>query len=532
MQYSNYQKKIFDFIDKDDRSLIIEAKAGSGKTTTIIEALKLIPPQKKIVFLAFNKQIQETLSAKVTPQTKCFTFHGLCYYMLKKTKYKNFTIDKNKTNKIIKSVIENDLKSKEKIKAISNKLKDLVSLAKGLAIRPDTENKTQFLDKIIKHHDIDFESIEQENYAINLANKILRAGDNWLSENNNLILDFDDLLYFCALKDDIVFLKNDFAFVDEAQDISDVQRLILTKLLKQNGRMIAVGDSCQSVYGFRGAGIDAMQLLKKQFNCASLPLSISYRCPLSVVNEARKYSNIEPFSQAIQGTVLDKPSGLYGDCKFEDGDYIICRNNAPLIKLAYHVLNQKIPINFQGKNLDNQLIKFIDSLKASTIADLKEKIFSWQTNETKRLIEKNEEYYIPLVDDKAYTLFNFITLARPKTIKKLKEEINWLFKLKGGVKISTIHKSKGLEAKNIFLLDRDLMPSPLAKKPWQKQQEYNLLYVAITRAQKNLTYIYSPKEKTKKFVKNLEKENRKSDKKFEKKIVLRKNKPAYKSKPE
>ena len=54
---------------------------------------------------------------------------------------------------------------------------------------------------------------------------------------------------------------------------------------------------------------------------------------------------------------------------------------------------------------------------------------------------------------------------------------------------STIHKAKGLEKDNIWILRPELMPHPMAKSAADKQQEINLCYVAITRAKKTLNYV-------------------------------------------
>jgi superfamily I DNA/RNA helicase len=78
------------------------------------------------------------------------------------------------------------------------------------------------------------------------------------------------------------------------------------------------------------------------------------------------------------------------------------------------------------------------------------------------------------------------------TSKELIEKIDSIFsgdKKKEGVSLSTIHKAKGLEADNIFIVCRSLMPSKSAKKDWEISQEHNLEYVAYTRAKKNLCFV-------------------------------------------
>ena len=62
---SKYQQEIFDNILHGTSNMVINAVAGSGKSTTIVNALKLIPDSMNVLFIAFNKDIVETLKEKV-----------------------------------------------------------------------------------------------------------------------------------------------------------------------------------------------------------------------------------------------------------------------------------------------------------------------------------------------------------------------------------------------------------------------------------------------------------------------------------
>ena len=74
--------------------------------------------------------------------------------------------------------------------------------------------------------------------------------------------------------------------------------------------------------------------------------------------------------------------------------------------------------------------------------------------------------------------------------KDLKENIRQIFREQGeGICLSTIHKSKGLENDNVFILCPELIPNRFAVQEWQLKQEDNLLYVAITRAKKKLIFL-------------------------------------------
>ena len=74
---SKYQQAIYDFVEKGKGNLIVNAVAGSGKTTTIVNALKLIPETKTVCFLAFNKSIVSELKTRVSSKVNVQTLHSL-----------------------------------------------------------------------------------------------------------------------------------------------------------------------------------------------------------------------------------------------------------------------------------------------------------------------------------------------------------------------------------------------------------------------------------------------------------------------
>ena len=75
--------------------------------------------------------------------------------------------------------------------------------------------------------------------------------------------------------------------------------------------------------------------------------------------------------------------------------------------------------------------------------------------------------------------------------QELVDKINIIFNgdATDAVELSTIHKAKGLEADNVYILQPSLMPSKFANKEWEKKTERNLIYVAYTRAKKTLNFM-------------------------------------------
>ena len=112
-------------------------------------------------------------------------------------------------------------------------------------------------------------------------------------------------------------------------------------------------------------------------------------------------------------------------------------------------------------------------------------------------MKQRQEGRIQTITDKVETLLTLIESMTPgdraNGIPGLLSIITDMFADKRGkmVTFATIHKSKGLEAPHVVILDEQLMPSKYAKQAWQLQQEHNLRYVAITRSLDRLSFVSS-----------------------------------------
>jgi superfamily I DNA/RNA helicase len=176
----------------------------------------------------------------------------------------------------------------------------------------------------------------------------------------------------------------------------------------------------------------------------------------------------------------------------KDGDFILCRTNAPLVSLALQMISDGQKAVVKGVDIGKKLIT---NLKSTNRTDVKEAIkVLWSRYELlKQEMEGSFEMKSKL------TLMNMedmilatVSLAQGcKTIEDVHEKINKVFSdnTNAGIILSTAHKSKGLEANNIHIIKPQLMPLKHLDLAWEKIQEENLHYVAITRAKMNLFYI-------------------------------------------
>lgn len=488
MNYSKYQQDIFDHIKSSSNSLVISALAGSGKTTSIVESLSFIPKNQSILMLAFNKSVADELKTRVPSNVNVKTFNGLGASSL----YSVIGPSKLNYNKIKDIALEiNSKYSPSLFNAITlvNYARTFGLLPEGVVGKPILEDVTESWEYIIDHYNMELGS--NESYVIELARKILIRSINMVSKQK--IIDFDDQIYIPVIKN-LPMTRYDFVFVDEAQDTSEMQiKMIQKSKTKETGRVIAIGDRNQAIYGFRGASSKAFDTIMTQFKCDVLPLSVSYRCGKEIVKEANKIvPAMLPRENANDGIVRSLSSWDYSDIK--PSSMILCRNNAPLFDMAYYLIKNNKSCKVLGKDISKNLIQLIKELNGNSISDLANKLTTWENKKISDLIRKKKDYLIESVKDKPSCIRTVMKNSKAKTIKDLIAEIELLFADNDKpdvISLSSCHRSKGLESDVVYFLDSSLIPSKYAKMDWELEQEQNLKYVAITRAKNELVYIDS-----------------------------------------
>ncbi len=272
------QQAFFDELANGQSSLMLDASAGSGKTTTIVHGTTLLPPYVLTVFLAFNKRIQEELESRLPASVQSATFHSRAYSALRRSLSKSPKLDKDKVRNLLKENL-----TPQDFNLYGVFVSRLVGLAKsaGLGTHIAEASEAEFSD-LVSHFNLtlDYEEAEMGR-AIALARQALAA-----STSDIKSIDFEDMLYLTLFRN-VTFDQASYLFVDEAQDTNGVQRELLKRMLGPSGRLIAVGDSRQAIYGFRGADSSAMDLIAGDFSCKRLPLSISFRCSKAVIREVQ-----------------------------------------------------------------------------------------------------------------------------------------------------------------------------------------------------------------------------------------------------
>lgn len=258
-------------------NLIISAVAGSGKTSTICEAMRVLPVLStdslitpSTTFLTFSRASADSLALRLPRHVQSSTFNSLGHRALGRmfpdSRKRRDWLDARKCAKILW-----DLGEKEN--------PDFQNILRLVGLMKSVPPKTVLPSLFITQHGF---VLEDETASCEIVEEVLRKSNAKVESS----IDFNDQLYLPVLLD-AAFDPQDNVFVDEAQDTNEIQLEILSRL--SASFYCFVGDPYQAIYGFRGANTDSMERIRSHFSCKTLPLSVSYRCPKSIVREAQKY---------------------------------------------------------------------------------------------------------------------------------------------------------------------------------------------------------------------------------------------------
>lgn len=494
---SEYQEKFFDWVEHGVGNALIKARSGSGKTTTAVSSMKLIPKTEKCLFIAFNKAIAEELNNRLKSRQNCTarTTHSLGYLMIKRNLGSNIELDEYKYRNYVKSNIADltttngEITKRYQVEEYIDNITKLIDYARFNLAQSEKE-----INKIAQKYSVPVSFDE-----CIVAQKCLEWG-----KTNTDTIDYTDMIWLpveLSLKP--TGLTYDWVFFDEVQDASLCSTQLFLKCIKRGGRFVCIGDDFQSINQFCGSSEDAFDFIMNYPNTTLFELPMSYRCAKNIVKFA---NNLVPDIISRENA----PDGIIKDnCHIRDikeGDMVLCRSKAPLVNLYVKLLRKNINCYIKGQdigtNLINELEKIdkeelnVDLTNDGVFVRLYDKLFMERNKlmETRGL-DYDDATLSSIIMDK-YDTINILTILAEKftTKKELINHIKEIFKEDSqGVCLSTVHKAKGLEAENVYILCHSCMPSKLAVHEWEKKQEYNIMYVAYTRA-KNLLGFISEKE--------------------------------------
>lgn len=501
--------------------LMISARAGTGKTTTLVEGLKVLkglptaftPSEQQaaiwaslalsgdartVCFVAFNKSIATELASRIPAGCEAMTMHSMGFKAVNKA-FTRLRVNEHRVTDLIAKELGRDIydlrKEKPTLLAATKKLVGLVKM--NLA-----ETSIEALTELASHYDVEMDGCRAD--VFDLVPKIVDRCRDPLADG---CLDFDDMVWLPVALD-LPMFRYDLLLIDEAQDLNRCQQAIAKKC---GTRLVFCGDERQAIYGFAGADSESMPRLAKELKANVLPLTVTRRCGKKIVEEAKRHvPDFSAFETNPEGVVRNalypiQPGAAFKEkvdigveksylAEVRDGDFVVCRSNAPLVNQCFKMIRMGKKATIQGRDVGQGLISLVKKLDARTVPELVTKLNQWTARELdKEQAKKNpSETRIQGIEDKSECLMAFVDNAA--TVDGVVRKIEELFtdrKDQPGVRLSSIHKAKGLESQRVYFLRPAVQPvNQRQQKAWVADQEANLVYVAVTRAISELVFVY------------------------------------------
>lgn len=490
MQLTDEQKAIV----RSTGNIKVNAVAGSGKTSTIIEYARARPPHSKILYLAFNKSVKleasHKFAAMALKNVKVETAHSLAYknivfkhnYRVRPHGYKIHEIVEllklqGNGEKHAEFIIANHIS--KFISYFCNSNARRVQELNYLEIIPDAKAKT-FVSTFYSY-------IEKQTRVL-------------LKKMDEGAIEITHDFYLKKFQLSNPKLNYDYILFDEGQDASAA---MLDIFLKQRATKVIVGDTHQQIYGWRFA---VNSLEKSDFNTFNLSNSFRFSEPIAQLAKEVLY-----WKKTIDYIPEDFEINISGKGKVNaiKTKAVIARTNLGLLLKAIEYVTEK-------KHIKN--IYFEGNINSYTYADegtslydvlhlynhkyrlIKDKLIKTMKDitELEDYIDKTEDAQLAMMVEIIKEYGNEI----PTIIKSIKEKhIENDEKEKAEVVFSTVHRSKGMEYDAVQIVNDFITEDKLEKLLSEVKQkdlnfaklneEINLLYVAITRAKSRL-YIPEP----------------------------------------
>ena len=515
-------------VKSEKKGLLIEALAGTGKSTMLVEVAKVLKGKElsslECIFIVFGRKNKQDLAEKLSKikwEKSVQTINSLGYKLLREAlgkNYKQFKLSNGKYEKIAqnKGYLNSHNEWGEKIPgklqlenqdgefAIKSK-KDFVNLVDKIRLHCyliDELTKDDIWNIASKYGIEIFKSRLSE-----ITEAVLDVLKTGLNEGiNKLHIDFIDQIWLLWHEKNLyknVFLKwsNNLKVIsiDECQDV-DLLQIEFIKLLHKpsNNFIIAVGDRFQAIYLFRGAMSNGIDIIAEKFNCDRMPLTTNWRCGkkhIELVRNIYPDINLNPSPTALEGEIRIIKENHFLDI-FDEADknlsfFGISRKNAPLLVFAIRLLTFRYPVRIKDRNLGTKLLEKVREIvnndyDVNTFLSMVDNWFELQSLSLKKLPEKVQEQKLIELQDYYECLVVLFEKFKPKSLNSWKTEIDKIFDesttTRKIIDLYTIHSGKGGEGHYTFILYPENMPIKFEKQSQEeKQQEQHMIYVALTR---------------------------------------------------
>ena len=484
--WSGQQDKIFSWFRSGRGNLVVRARAGTGKTTTILEGINHAP-EGNILLCAFNKRIAEELTAKLkNPKAKAKTLHGVGNRFVN-LNWQGVKLDNERGLRLAKRALAETMGKMEPDRNHTYMVMQLAAKGKGACPFPQPG---QLQDLALEFDLVPEEEDARKGFTLEVLERAASKAMDLAATFKDGTIDFDDMI-FVPVRNKWYRGWHDLVVVDEAQDMNAAQLILAQGVCKRIGRIVVVGDDRQAIYGFRGADSGSIDRLKSELKATELGLTITYRCPKLVVDMAQKIvPDYQAAPTAPQGTIQEMPYEKVVDVA-EAGDFILSRKNAPLASCVLKLLRAGKKAKIEGRETGRQLLNLIKKLGNNrSLTQFVGALDKWCERELEKLAElinegkKSAEVRADFIRDQYDTI---IALTEGlATVQELSDRVASLFQDDAPrhevVVLSSVHRAKGLEAERVFLIESSFIQS-------NHIEEKNIRYVAVTRSKNTLVLL-------------------------------------------
>lgn len=478
---SAQQADFLDALDYDEeQDLLLRARAGSGKSTTCRQGAWLLGDRgDHSVYACYNAHIAREFQRDLPPTCQASTLHSLGLRLVRQA-LGTVQVDEDKVDRLAEAYFSNFHQRPERYA-----IKKLVGLCKNLLLTGEDPHE---LHQLAADYDVELPT-HTTLEVIAVVPEVLQS-----CRLEIATIDFDDMIWLPIVLNLTAARSPAVLFVDEAQDLNACQHELTTRLCP-DGRLVIVGDDRQAIYGFRGAdhrSIDNLVGRRRLHgrDVAEYPLTVTRRCPVTHVELARRLvPDLDYLPGALDGEIVEAKPNDYLEV-VRPGDMILCRTNAPLVSACYQLIRQDVPAIVRGRDIGKGLLALITRLRCREVSELMRRIGDHRAAESQKYSElRDPSTAMQALHDKCDCLLALCEGA--STVDDVRWRAEKMFSdlnETNAVVLSSVHKAKGLERDHIVILRPDLMPGPWAQRPDQKCQELNLLYVAVTRSRRRLTF--------------------------------------------
>ena len=252
---------------------LINSGAGTGKTTVLVARMLSVSAQytdARILMLTFSRKAALELKSRIgaVPNCQVSTFHSIAYHILRENGFRDFRINTAESTRdaMIAKLIGKQDTTVEKVVRALNRLTDIDAVTAKI--------KNKYFNALLKSKILTFDSMQP--FALTL-----------LQKHPNIL----HHLQHCW----------NFFLIDEYQDTDEVQQQLIALLSAKSGNICAVGDSRQSIYGFRGAVPSIMDSFAADAKVHEL--TVNYRSTPPIIGLANK---VMPSKSPLVAASADK----------------------------------------------------------------------------------------------------------------------------------------------------------------------------------------------------------------------------------